>query len=70
MTRVAFIGAGSVVFTKNLLGDMLRLPALRDVEVALHDIDEERLAAAEQMALWVGRELGAAPRVTTHRERR
>jgi alpha-galactosidase len=70
MTRVAFIGAGSVVFTKNLLGDMLRLPALRDVEVALHDIDGERLAAAEQMALWVGRELGAAPRVTTHADRR
>jgi alpha-galactosidase len=70
MTRVAFVGAGSVVFTKNLLGDMLRLPALRDVEVALHDIDEERLAAAEQMALWVGRELGAAPRVTTHADRR
>jgi alpha-galactosidase len=70
MTRVAFIGAGSVVFTKNLLGDMLRLPALRDVEVALHDIDEERLAAAEQMARWVGRELGAAPRVTTHADRR
>jgi alpha-galactosidase len=70
MTRVAFVGAGSVVFTKNLLGDMLRLPALRHVEVALHDIDEERLAAAEQMAHWVARELGAAPRVTTHRDRR
>jgi alpha-galactosidase len=70
MTRVAFIGAGSVVFTKNLLGDMLRVPALRDVEVALHDIDEERLAAAEQMAHWVGRELGASPRVTTHADRR
>ena len=39
MTRIAFIGAGSVVFTKNLLGDILDFPALRDVEIALHDID-------------------------------
>ena len=70
MTRVAFVGAGSVVFTKNLLGDMLRLPALRDVEVALHDIDEERLAAAELMAHRVAGELGATPRITTHSDRR
>ena len=39
MTRIAFIGAGSVVFTKNLLGDILDFPALREVEIALHDID-------------------------------
>ena len=41
MTRIAFIGAGSVVFTKNLLGDIFAFPALRDAEIALHDIDEE-----------------------------
>jgi alpha-galactosidase len=70
MTRVAFIGAGSVVFTKSLLGDMLRLPALREIEIALHDIDPERLAAAEAMAQWVARELGAAPTITTHDDRR
>ena len=50
MTRIAFIGAGSVVFTKNLLGDILALPALRDVEIALHDIDADRLETAEAMA--------------------
>ena len=31
MTRIAFIGAGSVVFTKNLLGDILDFPALHEV---------------------------------------
>ena len=70
MTKVAFIGAGSVVFTKSLLGDMLRLPSLREIQIALHDIDPERLAAAEAMARWVARELGAAPTITTHEDRR
>jgi alpha-galactosidase len=46
MTRIAFIGAGSVEFTKNLLGDILALPALRDVEIALHDIDAGSPASA------------------------
>lgn len=68
--RIAFIGAGSVVFTKNLLGDILALPALREVEIALHDIDAERLETAGAMARWVARERGAAPRITTHDDRR
>jgi alpha-galactosidase len=70
MTKVAFIGAGSVVFTKSLLADMLRLPALREIEIALHDIDPERVAAAEAMGHWVASELGAAPAITTHEDGR
>jgi alpha-galactosidase len=66
MTRIAFIGAGSVVFTKNLLGDILALPALRDVEIALHDIDAERLEAADAMARWVAGEREAHPQISTH----
>ena len=56
MARVAFIGAGSVVFTKNLLGDILSFPELRGVEIALHDIDLDRLATAEAMARYVARD--------------
>ena len=70
MTRIAFIGAGSVVFTKNLLGDILELPALRDVEIALHDIDPDRLDTAEAMARWVARKRGAEPRISVHLDRR
>jgi alpha-galactosidase len=70
MTRIAFVGAGSVVFTKNLLGDILALPALREVEIALHDIDADRLSTAEAMAQWVARERSAQPRITTHDDRR
>ena len=70
MTRVAFIGAGSVVFTKNLLGDLLAEPALADLEIVLHDIDPERLRAAEAMARWVSRERGARAVVRAEDERR
>lgn len=70
MTRIAFIGAGSVEFTKNLLGDILALPALRDVEITLHDIDADRLQAADAMARWVARERDAQPEITTHDNRR
>jgi alpha-galactosidase len=70
MTRIAFIGAGSVVFTKNLLGDILGLPALREVEIALHDIDPDRLRTADAMARWVAQERGAAPRIATYEDRR
>jgi alpha-galactosidase len=70
MTRVAFVGAGSVVFTKNLLNDILAFPALQDVEIALHDIDAERLETAEAMARYVARERGAGPRVSAHLDRR
>ena len=43
MTRIVLVGAGSVEFTRNLLGDILSFPALRDAELVLHDIDPERL---------------------------
>ena len=70
MTRIAFIGAGSVVFTKNLLGDILDFPALRDVEIALHDIDADRLKTAEAMARYVATVRNATPTITTHLDRR
>ena len=70
MTRIAFVGAGSVVFTKNLLGDILAMPALREVEIALLDIDADRLDTAEAMAHYVAGERGASPRISAHLDRR
>ena len=44
MPRIAFIGAGSAVFTRNLVGDVLSVPELgRLDDVSLMDIDAERL---------------------------
>jgi len=68
--RIAFIGAGSVVFTKNLLGDILERPELHGAEIALHDIDADRLATAEAMASYVAGMRGASPAISAHLDRR
>jgi alpha-galactosidase len=70
MSRIVFIGAGSVEFTKNLLGDILSFPELHDAEIVLHDIDPERLAVGEAMARYTAGVLGATPRIETHLDRR
>lgn len=41
--KVTFMGAGSTVFSKNVLGDTMLCPAFHDAEIALYDIDEKRL---------------------------
>ena len=43
MGKITFMGAGSTVFAKNVLGDCMLTPALRDFELSLYDIDAERL---------------------------
>ena len=70
MTRIVLVGAGSVEFTRNLLGDILTFDALRDAELVLHDLDPERLRTAERMAAWTAGALGAAPRITAELDRR
>ena len=70
MTRIAFIGAGSIEFTRDLLGDLLSFPELAGADIALHDIDPERLETAEAMARWTADQLGAAPTFSTHLDRR
>lgn len=49
MSKVTFIGAGSTVFAKNVLGDCLKTPALQEFELAIFDINPERLAESEIM---------------------
>ncbi len=41
--KVTFMGAGSTVFSKNVLGDTMLCPSFHDVEIALYDIDPVRL---------------------------
>jgi len=64
------IGAGSVVFTLNLLGDIFTFPELRESEIALMDIDEERLRVAEIMARNVAAKFDAHPTIITHADRK
>ena len=43
MSKITFMGAGSSVFVKNVIGDCMCTPVLADSEFALYDIEEQRL---------------------------
>jgi len=58
MAKITLIGAGSTVFAQNILGDVLSNPELADSEIALFDIDEERLSTSEIMSRRIGSTLG------------
>jgi alpha-galactosidase len=71
MPRIAFIGAGSTVFTRNLVGDVLGLPELRDTTTfALMDVDPERLRTSEIVAARLVEAHGAKARVEATLDRR
>ena len=70
MPKITMIGAGSVVFTLNLLGDIFTFPELRESEIALMDIDEERLRVAEIMARNVAAKFDAHPTIIAHADRK
>eukprot|EP01037_Dinobryon_pediforme_P021494 gene21494-22371_t len=68
--RITFIGAGSTVFMRNIVGDVLHRPALRDATIALMDINAERLAESALVAGKLVRALGASARIETYADRR
>ncbi|MDR2730858.1 MAG: alpha-glucosidase/alpha-galactosidase [Treponema sp.] len=47
--KITFLGAGSTVFARNVLGDCMSSEALRDCEIALYDIDAQRLEESEKI---------------------
>ena len=55
MAKICFLGAGSTIFAKNVLGDCLNVPCLRDAEINLIDIDEGRLQFSESTETLLGR---------------
>lgn len=70
MPKISFLGAGSTVFAKNLMGDILSYPELADSTISLHDIDEDRLHTSEIVAHKVAETLGASPTITATTNRR
>ncbi len=70
MPKITFIGAGSTVFAKNLLGDILGFPELAESEISLFDIDEARLKTSEVVAHRVAEALGAKPKISATTDRR
>jgi len=70
MAKITFIGAGSVVFAKRLLMDILSHPELGDSEIALMDINKERLDLIHALAEKVVEKIGCGAKVTATLDRR
>lgn len=70
MSKITFLGAGSSVFAKNVLGDCMLTPALQGFELALFDIDRERLADSEQMLNNLKRTTGSTCVVKAYTDRK
>jgi alpha-galactosidase len=67
--KITFIGAGSTVFAKNLLVDILSFPELADSQLCLFDIDSERLQTSEIVANRIAQTLGIQPTIETTTDR-
>jgi alpha-galactosidase len=70
MPKIALIGAGSVIFAKNIISDCLSYPDLAESTITLYDIDEGRLRTAEKMAYQVAKAWKATPKIVVTREPR
>jgi alpha-galactosidase len=68
--KIAFIGAGSTVFMKNIIGDVLHRPALKGATVGLMDPNPERLAESAIVAGKLSKTLGASAKIETHSDQK
>jgi alpha-galactosidase len=68
--KISFLGAGSTVFAKNLIVDILSFPELSSCTLSLHDIDEGRLRTSEIVAQKVATALGVHPTIEATLDRR
>ena len=59
MPKITFMGAGSTVFARNILGDCMSTPCLKDSEIALYDIDARKLKESETIIGAVSKAAGA-----------
>ncbi len=71
MEKITFLGAGSTIFAKNILGDCMLTPSLREAELALYDIDAERLKDSALMLETINRNVNRSQaRITAFTDRR
>jgi alpha-galactosidase len=66
MPKITFLGAGSTVFAKNVLGDCLAAPSLAESEIALYDIDPQRLSDSQLMLATLNRNAGGRARIQAY----
>ncbi len=68
--KIAIVGAGSTVFAKNIIGDVLSFPELADCTIALFDIDPERLATSKVVATKLATSVNAPATIEATLDRR
>ncbi len=68
--KIAFVGAGSTVFMKNIIGDALQRPALSGATIALMDVSQQRLDESALVARKLISTLDVAAKVETHTDQR
>jgi len=66
MAKITFLGAGSTIFARNILGDAMCSPILADSEIALYDIDAERLKESEVIIEAINKGLGGKAKISAH----
>lgn len=70
MSKITFLGAGSTIFAKNVLGDCMTVPALQDFEFALYDIDLTRLEESRMMLENMKKNLNSTVTIRTYTDRK
>src|SRR6056297_3175398 len=70
MPKIAFMGAGSTIFAKNVIGDCLLTPALRESEFALYDIDHKRLKESAMMLKNINNNYGNYGKINAYKNRK
>jgi alpha-galactosidase len=64
--KITFLGAGSTVFARNLLGDCMSSEALRECEIALYDIDAVRLGESERIISAINKGKGGYSKISSY----
>ena len=70
MIKLTIIGAGSAVFAKNIVVDLLHISSFKNMHISLMDIDEKRLKLAKELVDTVSTKLNANPKITLHTDRK
>src|SRR5258708_5130560 len=70
MPKITFIGAGSTVFARRLMTDILSFPEFAGATISLHDINPERLRTSEIVAHKVAEAWGVKPTIEVNLDRR
>ncbi|MBO1625455.1 alpha-glucosidase/alpha-galactosidase [Bacillus arachidis] len=70
MSKITFLGAGSTIFAKNVLGDCMLIPSIQGFEFALFDIDHQRLKDSENILQNLKESSGSNVYIKTYTDRK